>query len=142
MKSSLINERYLHAHETSFQVLKEPGKKATSNSFMWVYLNNDDKVMPNSKLGKTINYSLNQWSHLIKPFVIGRKNWLFANSVKGTKSSEILYSIVETAKLNKLDIYEYLRYVINHFEDLRDESKVYDYLPFSDKLPEKLKVRT
>ncbi|MCL2522739.1 MAG: transposase [Erysipelotrichales bacterium] len=120
-----------------------------------------DKVMPNSKLGKAINYSLNQWSHLIKflederieisnnraeraikPFVIGRKNWLFANSVKGAKSSEILYSIVETAKLNKLDIYEYLVYVIDHFEDLKDESKVYDYLPFSDKLPERLKVRT
>lgn len=44
----------------------------------------------------------------IRPFVVGRKAWLFADSSQGAKASAVCYSIVETAKLNGLEPYEYL----------------------------------
>ncbi len=47
----------------------------------------------------------------IRPFVIGRKNWLFSNSTKGAKASGSLYSIIETAKANGLEPYAYLSHI-------------------------------
>ena len=48
----------------------------------------------------------------VKPFVIGRKNWIFANTAGGADASCILYSIVESAKLNGLIPFEYLKYIL------------------------------
>lgn len=89
-------------------------------------------VLPNSLTGKAIQYSLKQWPKLVqylnngiipidnnraeravKPFVIGRKNWLFANTDKGAFSSAILYSIIETAKANGLNVFNYLQDCLN-----------------------------
>jgi len=50
----------------------------------------------------------------IKPFVIGRKNWLFSNTPRGAKVSAILYSIIETAKENRIDPYKYLTYIFKN----------------------------
>ena len=74
-------------------------------------------VLPKTKLGEAIQYCLNQWDKLqrytldgqlnidnnraeraIKPFVIGRKAWLFSQTAKGAKARATLYSIIETAK--------------------------------------------
>ncbi|MCG9723126.1 transposase domain-containing protein, partial [Shewanella sp. Isolate7] len=44
----------------------------------------------------------------IKPFVIGRKNWLFSQTATGANASAILYSIIETAKANDLNVFEYV----------------------------------
>ena len=52
-----------------------------------------------------------QSDSVIRPFVIGRKNWLFSNSVRGVKASANLYSLIETAKANGLEPYAYLRYL-------------------------------
>ena len=49
----------------------------------------------------------------IRPFVIGRKNWLFADTVKGAQASANLYSIIETAKANGLEPYTYLRLIFS-----------------------------
>lgn len=84
-------------------------------------------VPPKSAIGLAIHYTLNQWPKLlvylehgelnidnnraeraIKPFVIGRKNWLFANTRNGATTSAILYSLVETAKANGLKPEHYL----------------------------------
>ena len=51
----------------------------------------------------------------IKPFVIGRKNYLFCKSPHGAKASATIYSVVETAKMNDLNPYNYLKYL---FEQL------------------------
>jgi hypothetical protein len=83
-------------------------------------------VLPKSLFGMAVNYGLNQWTKLvrfledgrieidnnraersIKPFVIGRKNWLFCNTPKGAKANAIIYSIIETAKENGLNPYAY-----------------------------------
>ena len=51
----------------------------------------------------------------VKPFVIGRMNWMFLNTPSRAKTSCIIYSIVETAKMNHLDPYEYLKYVMEKY---------------------------
>ena len=85
-----------------------------------------------SKLEEAVRYSLNQKQQLmafldygdvpisnnlaenaIRPFVVGRKNWLFCDSVKGAESSAIVYSLVETAKANSIEPYGYLLLVLS-----------------------------
>lgn len=85
------------------------------------------KVVESSPLGKAIKYTVGQWPKLvryiedghlsidnnraeraIKSMVIGRKNWLFADTPKGADASAMLYSIIETAKANGLIMYDYL----------------------------------
>ncbi|OIQ58339.1 transposase IS66 family protein [Moorella thermoacetica] len=108
------------------------------------------------EIGQAINYCLGQWDKLIaflqdgrleldnnrsersiKPFVIGRKNWLFANTPRGAKASAITYSIVETAKENGLNPFQYL---ICFFEKLpnldpQDKNDLDQLLPWSVSLP-------
>ena len=88
-------------------------------------------VAPKSALGKALHYLREQWPYLIryledgrlelsnnraersiKPFVIGRKNFLFANTPLGAKASAVIYSLIETAKENELDPYQYLLWVL------------------------------
>ncbi len=88
------------------------------------------KYRPKSHFGQAIYYALNQRQYLekflldgrleidnnraersIKPFVIGRKNWLFCNTPNGAKASAVLYSIVETCKENGINPFEYLAFV-------------------------------
>ena len=88
------------------------------------------KVPPGTLAGKALHYLHNQWPKLIRyledgrlaidnnlaenairPFVVGRKNWLFSASVRGVKASANLYSLIETAKANGLEPYAYLRYL-------------------------------
>lgn len=92
--------------------------------------NRKGQVPPKSLLGKAVNYCLNQWRPLsnyiedghagidnnavenaIRPFVVGRKNWLFSGSPKGARASAGLYSLIETAKANGLEPYSYLRFL-------------------------------
>ncbi|NLB23477.1 MAG: IS66 family transposase [Clostridium sp.] len=78
----------------------------------------------------------------IKEFVIGRKNWLFRASVKGAEASEIIYSIVETAKTNKLHPYEYLKYLIEEpSQSKQTDEKLQEDLPWSEQLPDRLKIK-
>ena len=113
-------------------------------------------VAPQSATGKAISYSLNQWQKLttfmkdgrieidnnraersIKPFVIGRKNWLFAVSTSGARSSAIAYSVVETAKENGLNPFFYLRFLFEELPQLEmSENLNIDHLmPWSKELP-------
>lgn len=97
--------------------------------FCWLKTVHPEK---GSKLEDAVRYSMNQEQQLtafldspevpisnnlaenaIRPFVVGRKNWLFCDSVKGAESSAIVYSIVETAKANNLEPYDYLLMVLS-----------------------------
>lgn len=90
-------------------------------------------VLPGSELGKALHYLAGQWPKLVRfldrgdvgldnnpcenafrPFVIGRKNWLFADTVAGAKASANLYSLIETAKANNVEPYDYLRELFVH----------------------------
>jgi len=87
---------------------------------------------PKGLLGKAVAYTLNQWHRLvgyiedghlsidnnmaensIRPFVVGRKNWLFSGTPEGAEASALLYSLIETAKANTLEPYAYLRYIFD-----------------------------
>ncbi|CAB3393533.1 protein of unknown function [Kyrpidia spormannii] len=85
----------------------------------------------------------NRSERSIKPFVIGRKNWLFANTPKGAKASATVYSIVETAKENGLNPYEYLRYLFERLPnvDVNDTTVLDRLLPWSPELPESVRRR-
>jgi hypothetical protein len=80
----------------------------------------------------------------IKPFVIGRKNWLFSNTSEGAEASALIYSIIETAKSNDLVAEKYLLYLMNEMSKLEDIERTRENLlrlmPWSDTLPEKLKI--
>ena len=114
------------------------------------------KVVKKSKLGQAINYSLSNWELLsnvlkdgqcelsnndaeraIKPFVIGRKNYLFCKSPHGAKASAMIYSVVETAKMNNLNPFYYLKYLFEQLPNTRLGSPVaLDHLlPWSETLP-------
>ena len=67
----------------------------------------------------------NSAENAIRPFVVGRKNWMFAGTPKGAQASAGLYSLIETAKANGLEPYRYLRYL---FEELPFTENIDDYL--------------
>jgi transposase len=112
-----------------------------------------EKVLPKSKLGEAITYCRHQWPKLegflldgrleldnnrsersIKPFVIGRKNWLFANTPRGARSSALIYSLVETAKENGLNPFTYLTYLFEQLPNvnLKDVEALEALLPWSE----------
>jgi transposase len=101
------------------------------------------KVLPQSLLGKAIHYTLGQWPKLttflahgevpldnnrcenaIRPFVVGRKGWLFSDTVKGAAASANLYSLVETAKANNVEPHGYLSLL---FERLPHAKTIEDF---------------
>jgi transposase len=111
--------------------------------------NNQPTIPPKSLLGQAVNYALNQWSKMlnflldprldisnnlseraIKPFVIGRKGWLFANSVAGAHAAATIFSLVETCKYHGIMPYEYLRYILNilpQCQTIEDYEKLLPY---------------
>ncbi|MBI9113379.1 transposase domain-containing protein, partial [Maridesulfovibrio ferrireducens] len=66
----------------------------------------------------------------IRPFAIGRKNWLFSGSPRGAKSSATIYSLVETAKANNLNPYEYLIYIFEKFPFIDSAHDLESLLPW------------
>lgn len=76
--------------------------------------------------------SNNTAENSIRPFTVGRKNWLFSNSPKGAKASAIVYSLIETAKANDLDPERYLKYL---FEKLPNTANFKDAETLDQNLP-------
>ncbi|MDR2448322.1 MAG: IS66 family transposase [Treponema sp.] len=79
-----------------------------------VYARNQREYLERFLEDGRLEISNNRAERGIKPFVVGRKNWLFANTPRGAKASAILFSIIETAKENELNPYEYLTYVFKN----------------------------
>ena len=78
-----------------------------------------------------LELSNNRAERSIKPFVMGRKNWLFANTPGGAQASSVIYSLMETAKENDLDPYRYLLWVLRNAPGLSktDEAWAEKLLP-------------
>ena len=76
----------------------------------------------------------------IRPFTLGRKNWVNMYSTQGAQASAVIYSLVETAKANNLRVNEYLEYLLtelpSHMDDT-DLSFLEDLLPWSEVVREK-----
>ena len=117
---------------------------------------NVNKIVPRSKLGIAFGYITNEWPHLlhflnhglislsnnraenaIRPFAVGRKNWLFSDTVTGAQASAALYSLVLSAKENNLPVEYYLDDVFSKLPLLlKEENPSYEsLLPWNWKDP-------
>jgi len=108
------------------------------------------KVRPSCLTGEAISYTLGQWEKIvrymespyltpdnnaaergIKPFVIGRKNWLFAGSPHGAKASSLFFSLIETAKENNLNPYGYLKWIFDQVAVMDEQFNREKLLPWN-----------
>ena len=117
----------------------------------------------NKKLTEALTYCKNQRKNLetfledgripisnnlcestIRPFATARRAWLFADTPDGAFANGVLYTLVESAKANDLDAYEYLKYLLeempnNHY---LEQPEILDrYLPWSEELPESCRLK-
>lgn len=121
--------------EEKYSIRQSHAKPIVKELHHWL-IKHKDKIPPKSKLGEAISYSLNQFDKFqryledgrlsidnnraeraIKPFVIGRKAWLFSNTCHGAHASAVLYSIVETAKANGLVVHDYISRCLQHIAE-------------------------
>ena len=105
---------------------------------------------PNTKIGKALGYLQRQWPKLIRycddgeleidnnlvenairPFALGRKNWMFATSTKGAEASAIHYSILATAQANGHDPYHYERYIYKELPKAKTVEDIERLLPWN-----------
>ena len=142
------SEKLKERQEKSAPVLKK--------FYEWVY-STSQKYIINEKLRKALTYATNQRKCLeefmndgripltnskaeraIRPFAVARKNWLFADTIEGAKANAVYYSLIESAKINKLNIYKYINYLLEQLPQLEGEQTEEDlekYLPWSEELP-------
>lgn len=110
-------------------------------------------TLPKGLLGKALAYLDKNWDKLtvytedgrlsidnnpaenaIRPFVVGRKNWLFSATVPGAKASANLYGLIETAKANKIEPYQYLRHVFKALPGAQTVEQIEALLPWNVEL--------
>jgi len=142
-------KRKEYSDDELLRLRQEKAKPILDDFFKWLS-KKSLQVVPKSLLGKAINYTLNQWHRLrvyldhpsmtpdnnlaenaIRPFVVGRKNWLFAGTPDGAKASAGLYSLIETAKANNLEPYKYLRYLFEKIPFAECENDFKALLPMN-----------
>ena len=131
--------------------------------FAWVK-EQDPATILSEKTRDGLKYSLNQEKYLkvflengevpidnsateraIRPFTVGRANWHIIDTIHGAQASAVIYSLVETAKANKLKIYEYLKHLLTEIPKHMDDTSLdflEDLLPWSENLPEECRKQT
>ena len=135
------------------RLVQRKEKSAPVLEAYWTWLNTISR--PTGKLKDAVTYAQNQKAHLcaflkhgeieisnnqvenaIRPFVIGRKGWLFADTPQGAEASAIIYSLMETAKANSLRLDDYLLHLLSVLPERAERNKdfeVDDLLPWSEK---------
>ena len=135
--------------EERYEERLRQAKPVLDAMFAWA---NSRTAAPKSALGKAFTYLKEQWPYLtnylkdgrleisnnraersIKPFVIDRKNFLFANTPKGATGSAVMFSLIQTAIENGLDPYKYLTWLLKQAKDadLTDAETVQSLLPWN-----------
>lgn len=155
-----IEREIAHLSEDEKKKIRlEKSKPIVDEFFNWVNSVMAEKIILNSKLKKALGYASNQRKELseflnngkipltnslaeraIRPFAVHRKNWLFADSVEGAKANAVMYSLIESAKVNKLNIYKYINYLLEQLPQLETptEEELKKYLPWSQELPKEI----
>jgi transposase len=130
-----------------YQLRQEKAKPLLDKFKGWLETNRP-LTPPKGLLGKAISYTLSNWKKLliyledgrlrpdnnlvenaIRPFVVGRKNWLFAGSPDGAKASATFFTLIETAKANGLEPYAYLRHIFEKLPLAKTQQDLKDLLP-------------
>lgn len=133
--------------EERYRIRTEESKPIMDGFKKWLD-DNLGKVPPTSQIGQALNYAVNEWPYLarylddgrlaidnnmvenaIRPFAIGRKNWLFSDSVAGAKASAAIYSIMVSAKLNGHNEHTYLRHLLEKLPLVENIEDVEALLP-------------
>ena len=140
-KEASVEERHLARQSLSLPILAE----------LRTWLDKTQPaILPKSALGAALSYMNNYWDKLtryteagdlpvdnnrcenaIRPFVVGRKAWLFSDTPAGANASAIIYSMVETAKANGLDPYAWLRRIMRDLPSARTVEEVETLLPWN-----------
>jgi hypothetical protein len=108
------------------------------------------KVLPDSKLGEAVSYTLGQWRYLtrytddgsmpidnnllerdIRIFATGRKSWLFSDTGEGAKASAVIYSLMLTCRASSVEPLAWLRHVLTQLPQRPDDADIDDLLPFN-----------
>lgn len=136
-------------------------KPLVEEYFVWIKeLLADTTVVPKGETAKGINYCINQEQYLkvfltdgevpidnsateraLRGFTIGRKNWMTINTIRGAQASAVIYSVTETARANKLNVYYYIRHLLTelpkHIDENRniEQSMLEPIMPWSKTLP-------
>ena len=143
--------------EEKLKVRQEKSKHVVDAFFEWVNEILENKIVVNKKLKEALIYASNQKKELseflndgripldnslaertIRPFAVHRKNWLFADTPEGAKANAVYYSLVESAKINNLNIHRYIEYLLEQISQLdnpKDKEELERYLPWSTELP-------
>ena len=138
----------LSAAEYAAQLRQAKSRPVLDKLEAWL-VKNQAEVLPQSLIGKAISYALGQWKYLIRyvddgctpidnnlierdirPFAIGRKNWLFSDTVAGTRASAIIYSIMLTCRACNVEPYRYLCHVLTELPRRSIGDDISDLLPF------------
>lgn len=152
--------------ELSFEEKKQKRQEASQPILdaFWSWVEKTSAMYTtNEKLTEALTYATNQRKYLetfmedgriplsnnlceanIKPFATARRAWLFADTPKGAKANAVLYTLVETAKANKLDVYEYLKYLLEEMPNnnhLQYTEVLNRYLPWSKEIPEQCRLQ-
>jgi transposase len=127
---------------------QEDSKPLLEDFHKWL-LEYKSKVPAQSSLGKALIYANNQWQYLIKyidygeahiannlvenlirPFALGRRNWLFVGNERGGKAAALLYSLIQSCQLNNINARKYLTYVLSQAQLIRrDQIDIKSLLP-------------
>lgn len=148
-----------HASTEQIKQARMTETKPILNEFKQWLLAQQKTVLPKSPLGKALFYSIKHWDSLtqyindgrleidnnrseraIKPFVIGRKNWLFNTSTKGADASSVLFSLVQTCKEHDMDVFAYFKYALESVAKCNNEQDIQFLLPYNVN-PELLKAQ-
>ena len=147
-------ERQFEQLTAEERLMQRREKSAPILEAYWTWLNTIPR--PTGKLKDAITYAQNQKAHLcaflahgeieisnnqvenaIRPFVVGRKGWLFADTPQGAEASAIIYSLMETAKANNLRLDDYLLHLLSVMPERAERSKnfeIEDLLPWSEEM--------
>jgi transposase len=149
-KLSVIEEEIKNLDAQAKQQIRVQKAESILQELHQYLLSNQPNIPPKSLLGQAVTYALNQWPKLltylqdgrlennnnrseraIKPFVMGRKAWLFADSVEGAEAAAIIYSLVETCKHHKIEPYYWFRYVLQAIPNCQTLEEFEALLPFN-----------
>lgn len=107
------------------------------------YAKNQKPYMENYLLDGRCSISNNIAENIARPYAVGRKNFLFHDTVKGARASSIIYSLAGTAKLNNLNIYAYLETVLLYMPDYKNEPEgIEELMPWSDMIQQRCRIKS
>ena len=148
--------------EDKVKIRQEKSKPLVDDFFSWC-ADAQNKSLTRSKIGKAIQYALNLEKGLrvylddglvpmtnslnernIRPFTVSRKNWLFSASTKGADASASIFSLIETAKANRLSPFDYIEYILEimpQIDIIQHPEKIDWFMPWSEQIKEEFGIK-